>query len=70
MMEIEAEEYDSGLAWTKYANVFDDLSVCSCAYLCVCVAGRQEPSPWVQGRDRELLHRHTEQQSSVKWGEE
>lgn len=23
------------------------------------------PSPWVQGRDREPLHHHTEQQSSV-----
>lgn len=42
-----------------------------CGYLKICVVYVYvcecwESSPWVQGQDRELLHRHTEQQSSVK----
>lgn len=33
---------------------------------CVHICERWESSPWVQGRDQDLLHRHTEQQSSVE----
>lgn len=34
--------------------------------VCVYICERRESSPWVQGRDQDLLHRHTEQQSSVE----